>query len=235
MNMWFYLLLLLALTLDTGCAAQKVSLQEPALFASLENFKRGPEGGVDLVWSTKRISDAETLKAVLRKYDSLMLDQTWVVIDKESACQLDDKQVLATSRQMINEIKARLGHGFKLVETPTETTLLLSVALTDIEALLPILAVTSHLLPDDSGPSSVSRIVMGEHVTNGGVTVELLVSDAKTREPLVAVIDKRLVSQDVGTLIDSPSGAKEDLSLWADRLWTTLSYWNWIKKRTPGS
>ncbi len=235
MNMRFSLLLLLVLTLGIGCTAHKVALHEPVLFASIENFKLGPKGGVDLVWSTKRISDAETLKEALQKYDSLMLDQSWLVVDKESASQIDDKQVLATSRQMIDEIKARLGHDFKLVESPTETTLLLSVAMTDIEASVPVLAVTSHLLSDNSDSATVSRIVMGEQIKSGGVTVELLVSDSRTREPLVAVIDKRMESQGLGTLIGSSAVAKEDISLWADRLWTTLSYWNWIKKRTPNS
>ena len=235
MNMRFYLLFLLVLTLGTGCTAQKVLLKKPVLFASLEDFKLGPKGGVDLVWSTKRITDAETLKSALRKYDSLMLDQIWVVVDKESVRQLNDKQIQATTQQMINEIKARLGHDFKLVETPTENTLLLSVALTDIETSLPILAVTSYLLPDDFGTRTLSRIVIGEHVKSGSVTVELLISDARTREPLIAVIDKHFDNKDVSTMTASPDGASEAISLWADRLWTTLSYWNWIKKRTLGS
>ncbi len=235
MNMRFCLLLLFVLTLGAGCAPQKALLKEPVLFASLEDFKSGPKDGVDLVWSTGRISDAETLKAALQQYDSLMLDQTWIVVNEKSASQLDDKQILATSQYMINEIKARLGYDFKLVETPTENTLLLSVALTDIETSLPILAATNYLFSDESGSSTVSRIVMGEDVKNRGVTVELLVSDAKTREPLIAVIDKSIVNQDVGTLINSSSDAEKAISLWAERLWTTLSYWNWIKKRTPSS
>lgn len=232
MNIRFCVLFVLVLALSSGCVAEKVALKKPALFASLEDYKSGPKGGVDLVWSTNRIRDAETLKTTLQKYDSLILDQTWLVVDKESARNLDDEQILATSRHMLNELKARLGQGFKLVDTPTENTLRLSVAMTNIETSLPILAVTSRLLPVGSTASTVSKIAIGEHVNTGRVTVELLVSDARSREPLVAVIDKQFDHQNLGTMIESPDAAKAPISLWADRLWITLRDWNWRKSRT---
>jgi len=232
MNIRFCVLFLLVLVLSAGCVAEKVTLKKPKMFASLEDYKSGPKGGVDLVWSAKRIRDAETLKTTLQRYDSLILDQTWLVVDKESARNLDDEQILTTSRHMLHELKARLGHGFKLVDTPTENTLRLSVAMTNIETSLPILAVTSRLLPPGSTASTVSKIAIGEHINTGRVIVELLVSDARSREPLVAVIDKQFDHQNLGTMIESPNAAKEPISLWADRLWITLRDWNWIKSRT---
>ena len=232
MNIRFCVLSLLVLALSAGCVAEKITLKKPEMFASLEDYKSGPKGGVDLVWSTKRIRDAETLKTTLQKYDSLILDQTWLVVDKESARNLDDEQILTTSRHMLNELKTRLGQGFKLVDTPTENTLCLSIALINVETSLPIIAVTSRLLPAGSTASSVSRIVMGEHANTGRVIVELLVSDARSREPLVAVIDKQFDHQNLGTMIESPDAAKAPISLWADRLWITLRDWNWIKSRT---
>lgn len=224
---------LLVIFLITGCATQNLAVQDPLLFASLDDFKLGPGGGVDLVWSTKRISDAESLKVNLQKYDSLILDQTWLVIDKESVHQFDDGQVLATSRQMVNEIKARLGHEYKLVESPTENTLLVSIALTNLETSLPILAATNYLLPDNVGSAPLSTVVVGQQPKDFGfIVVELLVRDAKTREPLVAVIDSNIEEFHLATMVHLRERRKEFISLWADRLWTTLSYWNWIKSRT---
>ena len=149
MNVRFLFLLLFTLLLTIGCTAQKAKLKKPVTFASLEDYRFGPEGGVDLVWSTKRIRDAATLKTTLQGYDSLILDQTWLVVDQESAGKLDDKQILTTARYMVEELKARLGHDFKLVDVPDESTLRLSLALTNIESTLPMLAVTRSLLPDD--------------------------------------------------------------------------------------
>ena len=224
--------LLFVLILSAGCTAPKTALKEPAMFASIEDYRFGPEGGVDLVWSTRRISDSATLRTTLQKYDSLSLGQTWVVVDKNSSRNLDDKQILQISEHMIKVIKARLGHGFKLVDTPTDKTLRLSIALTNIETSNPVLLMTNGLLPVGFSTSSVSRIVAGEHSSLDSTAVELLVSDAKTNEPLIATIDKSFSNRDVGTMLATQETAKESVSLWADRLWVTLNYWNWIKKRT---
>ncbi|MBE0574751.1 MAG: DUF3313 family protein [Desulfuromonadales bacterium] len=204
------------------------------MFASLEDFGLGPEGGVDLVWSTKTIHDAETLKMVLQKYDSLILGRTWAVVDKESSGMIDDQQILEVSRHMVKQIQARLGQGFKLVEIPGENTLELSIALSNVETLQPILAVTNQLLPAYRGTSSVSRIITTDAAANAAsVTVELLVSDATTSEPLIAAIDKRFGKNDIVMTIASRDNVKAATSLWTDRLWTTLSYWNWIKDHNP--
>jgi len=231
MKVRFYFLLLLVLLLNIGCTAQKATLKKPLTFAALEDYRFGPEGGVDLVWSTKRVRDAETLKTTLQRYDILILDQTWLVVDKQSTSKLDDKQILATTRSMVAELKARLGHGFKLVDVPDEDTLRLSIALTNIESSLPILAATRRILPDEASGASVSRIVIGQQVNSGRVAVELLVSDARSREPLIAVIDKQFDPLGLDMMLASPDGAKDFISLWADRLWITLRDWNWIKSR----
>ena len=234
MNTCFYPLFFLIIFVATGCSPQSVTVKKPVMFASLEEFKQGPDGGVDLVWSTSRISDAESLKGTLLKYDSLMLGQTWIVADKESAHRFDDEQVLATSRRMIHAIQARLGLEFKIVEIPADTTLLLSIALTNVETSLPILAATSRLLPVCSDSSALSRIIVDGQVQAGHIVAELLVSDARTREPLVAVIDTLVEDKDLAVLIHEQVSGNEAISQWANRLWTTLSYWNWIKKH-PGS
>jgi len=231
MNVRFLFLLLFALLLTIGCTAQKAKLKKPVTFASLEDYRFGPEGGVDLVWSTKRIRDAATLKTTLQGYDSLILDQTWLVVDKESAGKLDDKQILTTARYMVEELEARLGHGFKLVDVPGESTLRLSLALTNIESTLPMLAVTRSLLPDAPAAANLSRVVIGKQVSSGRVAVELLVSDARSREPLIAAIDKQFGTLDLETMVALPDDAKNFISLWADRLWITLRDWNWIKTR----
>ncbi len=231
MNTYFYPLFFLIIFVATGCSPQSVTVKKPVMFASLEEFKQGPDGGVDLVWSTARISDAESLKGTLQKYDSLMLGQTWIVADKESAHRLNDEQILATSRRMIHAILARLGLEFKIVEIPTDTTLLLSIALTNVEISLPVLAATSRLLPERSGSSALSTIIVDGQVPAGHIAVELLVCDAQTREPLVAVIDTLFEDNNLAALIHEQQRGDEAISQWADRLWTTLRDWNWIKSR----
>lgn len=228
MNFRYYVLLLLVLTISTGCAEKKLTVRKTVMFATIEDFKPGPDGGVDLVWSTARISDFDTLRTTLQEHDSLMPGQTWLVIDKQSSASLDDKQVLKISRQMVHAIKTKLGHGFKLVDKPTGDTLRLSIVLTNLETPNPVFSVTNSLLPETLGTSTLSKIVMAEDTRGGGVTVELLVSDARTNEPLIVVIDKRFGNSDIGSMANSPDDVQEAINQWVERLWTTLSYWNWI-------
>lgn len=231
MTIRFSGLLVVLLLSVSACLPQKAALKRPSLFAAFEEFRLGPEGGVDLVWSAKGINDAESLKKALQKYDSLMLDQVWVAADRVSALKLDGQKEEEVSRHMIDAITARLGQGLKRVDTATEKTLVLSLALTNLKTSLPVLAVTRQLWTEEPGSIRVSRLVPDEHVRAGRVTVELLVSDAKTKEPLVAFVDKQFEPQTLASLFDSGEDAKIAFSLWAERLWTTLSYWNWIKSR----
>ena len=201
------------------------------MFASFEDFRLGPKGGVDLVWSTTKISDEISLRAALQKYDSLILDQTFVVVDRKTVGTFDEKQMQEIPRQTFNAMKNRFGQWFKLVDIPTENTLRLSIAFTDIESSRPFFAETGGALPVGPRISTVTEVVAEEHTGGGRAMVELLVSDARTNEPLIATIDKRFGSQDLDTIIESPDVAEEAVSRWVERLWTTLVYWNWIKSR----
>ena len=225
MKVRFFVLLLFVLVATAGCVAQKFSQQNTKMFASFEDFRPGPKGGVDLVWATKEIYDVESLKAVFQKYDSLILDQTWIVVDRKSSDNLSDNQVQEISQHLANELTAHLGKRFRLVETPTSTTLRLSIALTNIETPNPILAVTSSLLPVGIGISIASKIVTGEHTNVGMARIELLISDANSNQPLIAAIDKRSGNKDLGTMIDSMDDAKDAINWWVKRLGTTLANW----------
>lgn len=230
MNIRFCVLCLIISALCFGCAIQELPSPKSAVFATLEEFRRGPKGGVDLVWSTPTIRDTETLKSVLKEYDSLMLDQTWVVIDKDTSSILDDRQILELSRMMVKEIRARLGHGYTFVEIAGDSTLRLNIALTNLVMVQPVLAVARGLVTAGSATSTVTTIVADAQTRTGGVTVELLVSDAQTNEALLAAIDRNFSDQDFGPMLASTDGVQKAITLWADRLWTTLSYWNWINR-----
>jgi len=231
MKIRYLTLLLMVFILCTGCTAQKLTRKEPVMFTSFEDFRLGPEGGVDLVWSTRRITDEISLKTAFQKYDSVFLDQTLVVVDKETADTLDEKQILEISRQMAKAIKGKFGRWYKLVDVPTENTLRMNIVLTSSKSSKPFFAEPEGLLLVGPETSGLVMIVADEHPVAGNVMAELLVSDAKSNEPLIATIDKYFRDKDIGTIIASPADAKAAISPWVERLWITLACWNWIKKR----
>jgi hypothetical protein len=202
------------------------------MFASFEDFRTGPKGGVDLVWSTTKISDEISLREVFQKYDSLVLDQTFIVVGRGTVSAFDEEQMLEIPPRISRAMKSRFGQWFKLVDIPTGNTLRLSIAFTDIRSSRPFFAETGGSLPVGPRISTVTKLATGEPAGAGRAMVELLVSDARTNEPLIATIDKRFASQDLGTMLESQEVAEEAISRWVERLWTTLVYWNWIQSRT---
>ncbi len=227
MKVGYLVLLSLIFILCAGFIAQKPT----AMFTSFEEFNRGPEDGVDLVWSTKKIYDEASLKTILSKYDSLIIGQIWVVVDKDTASDLNDKQLLEISRHVAKEIKNKFGLWFKLVDIPTENTLRLSSVLTNIEKPKPFFAQPGGSLPVSPEIPTVSKIVANKDSTVGRARLELFFSDANTKEPLIATIDKYVDDKGVSTIVASQDATKEALSWWIERFWTTLVYWNWIQAR----
>lgn len=80
-------------------------------------------------------------------------------------------------------------------------------------------------MPVGLGISTVSKILTGDHTNVGYTTVEFLVSDAMSNEPLIAAIDRRSGNKDLGTMIDSLDDAKDAVSWWVGRLEITLTDW----------
>lgn len=224
MNPRVLLSTLILLLVCAGCSTPKMTSQDSVMFKSFEDFRPGPEGGVDLVWTTTGINDKESLQRELQGYDGLIMDQVWVVVDKDSD-QLTDEEIQELSQHMADSIKTKLAKRFTIVDTPTEKTLRLSIALTNIETPNPVLAVTSSLLPVGIGISVISKVITGEHTNVGKARAEMLLSDAMSGEPLIAAIDKRSGNKDLGTMINSLDDAKDAISWWTDRLGITLTNW----------
>ncbi|PML81556.1 DUF3313 domain-containing protein [Enterovibrio norvegicus] len=201
-----------------GCASGN---RIPATsFTTYEDFRAGPEGGVDLVWARVGLRTEARLKKKLAQYDSVVIDRIYVLTSEDNA--LDDDQINELTAYFIARLKEKITAYKPIVDTPGENSLRLSFALSNVETPNPILAVTSSLLPVGLGISTISKITTGEHTNVGGATVELLVSDAKTDRPLFAVIDRETGNKDLATMIDSLDDAKDAINWWVERLGKAL-------------
>ncbi|USD38727.1 DUF3313 domain-containing protein [Ferrimonas sp. SCSIO 43195] len=207
-------LLLLPVLLVTACAQRLV--QHDALFSSFEDFRPGPQGGVDLVWAAPTITSVAELQQRLNGYDKLALEQVWVVVDEDTG--ITTEQVDELTGYITEAIVAKLDGRFTLVDEVDDSTLRMSIALTNIETPNPILAVTSTVLPVGLGISTLSKVVTGEYTNVGGGTIELLVRDGKTGQPLIAAIDRRQGGKGLGAIIDSTDDVKDAIDWWVERL-----------------
>ncbi|WP_295895395.1 DUF3313 domain-containing protein [uncultured Vibrio sp.] len=210
------LLALAALTL-MGCSS--APRHHATKFTSYDDFSAGPEGGVDLVWARIGLRSQERLIEKLKDYDSVVIDQVFVVAEEGS---IDEDQIEELTEYLVDRLKQKIAPHKAIVDEPTGNTLRLSIALSNVETPNPILAVTSSLLPAGIAISTISKITTGEHTNVGSATIELLVSDAQSNKPLFAAIDREAGNKDFSTMIDALDDAKDAINFWVDRLGVTL-------------
>lgn len=214
-----FLLFLITMFL-VGCASP--IKQQATSFTNYEDFNAGPEGGVDLVWAREDLRDKARLRDKIKQYDSLIIDQV-VVVAEEGTIDNDDIQELTT--YTVSQLKAKLSAYKPIVAQPTGKTLRLSLALSNVETPNPILAVTSSVLPVGLAISTISKVTTGEHTNVGSASLELLVSDAQTGNPLFAAIDRETGNKDFSTMVDALDDAKDAINYWIERLGVTLQGW----------
>jgi hypothetical protein len=208
----------------SGCV-NRPTLIAPTTFKTYDDFREGPKGGVDLIWSQKRIHSERALKRKLRKYDSIIYDQIDVVLDKKSQHAVSESDIFEIKAHFLSGLK-QLNTGLTVVDSPKENTLRARIALTNLETPNPILAITSSLLPVGLGISTVSKVLTGEHTNVGSASMEILISDATTGEPIIAAIDKKSGNKDFSTMIDSTDDIKDAIDWWLQRLSVSLQKYN---------
>ncbi|WWE60211.1 DUF3313 domain-containing protein [Parasalinivibrio latis] len=207
-----------------GCSNIQ-DIRRAQTFKTYDDFRPGPDGGVDLVWSQRRLRSAEDVQQKLNQYDSVVFDQVYVLLDgSERYDGLDVEEVNDIANYFVGQLKA-LDTRLKKVNEPGDKTLRVSIALTNVETPNPVLAVTSSVLPVGLGISTISKVITGEHTNVGAASVEVLISDAMTGEPIIAAIDRRSGNKDFSTIISSTDDAKDAINWWVERLANTLNHY----------
>ncbi|TFH89775.1 DUF3313 domain-containing protein [Vibrio ouci] len=210
--------LLLTALIVAGCAGGPI--QRATKFTTYEDFQPGPKGGVDLVWARLGLRDADRLQSKLDEYDSVVIDQVFVLAEEGT---LEQDEIQELSDYMVARLEQKISLHKAIVDEPSGRSLRLSIALSNVETPNPILAVTSSVLPFGLAMSTISKVATGEHTNVGSASVELLVSDAQDGTPLFAAIDREAGNKDFSTMIDSLDDAKDAINYWVERLGVTLN------------
>lgn len=215
-----FIVLLLWIFLS-GCA-NKPTFDLPLFLDSYDDFRPGPEGGVDLIWISPTVSTYPTIRAAFEKYDNVLLDRIYVVLDESTKEHLNEEEITLVTDYLMQQLKERLRHRFQIVNTPGTNTIRISIALSNIETANPILATTSSVLPIGFGISTIAWVATGEHIQTGNATAEVLVSESQTDAPLIAIIDRRSGNKDFSTITDNTDDVKDAINDWVDQLGNTF-------------
>ncbi|TKB53984.1 DUF3313 domain-containing protein [Ferrimonas aestuarii] len=213
-------LVVLAAMMLSACSSTAVVDEKPVMFESFDDFRPGPDGGVDRVWANERYKTRKQFDDELSQYNDVRLDRVWVVVDESNP--LSDDQVEALTHYLTDALEQRMAdhvkaHPQKQASDPKKT-LSLSLAITNIETPNPILAVTSSVLPFGYGISNLAKVTTGEYTNVGSATIELLARDGDSGEALFAAIDHRQGDKDFGEIIDSVDDIKDAIDWWVDRI-----------------
>lgn len=123
------LLLLVATSIFLfGCAGGPI--KTATKFTSYEDFSAGPDGGVDLVWARIGLRDSQRLKTKLDEYDSVVIDQIFVLAEEGS---LEQEDIQELTDHMVARLKEKISPHKTIVDEPTGNTLRLSIALSNVE------------------------------------------------------------------------------------------------------
>ncbi|SMY34154.1 DUF3313 domain-containing protein [Photobacterium andalusiense] len=220
MQLKIWLLMFMIITV-TGCASNHQILK-PKTFETFEDFRPGPEDGVDLVWAKRGIFNQRSLQRKIAQYDHIIYDQVHIMLDNKKSDHLSDDEIIEIKEYFINQLKS-LNTTLKVVEQPQLKTLRVTIAITNVQTPNPILAITSSVLPVGLGISTISKVLTGEHTNVGSASMEILISDATTGEPIIAAIDRRAGNKDLSTMIDSSDDIKDAINWWVKRLSLTLA------------
>ena len=214
-------LLILVIITTVGCANNH-QIVKPKTFETYEDFHPGPKDGVDLVWAQRGIFNQRSLQRKIAKYDNIIYDQVHIMLDKEKSDHLSETEIIMIKDYFINQLKS-LNTKLTVVEKPQLKTLRVTIAITNVQTPNPILAITSSLLPVGLGISTISKVLTGEHTNVGSASMEILISDATTGEPIMAAIDRKTGNKDFSTMIDSSDDIKDAINWWVKRLSLTLA------------
>lgn len=199
-----------------GCAKQ--NFLSATKFTSYDDFRPGPKDGVDLVWAKIGLRDADRIRNKLQQYDSIILERVYVLVEDDS---LSDEEIKIITAYLTDSLINTISPYKKIVDTPTNKTLRLSIAISNVETPNPILAMTSSIIPVSFGISVISKITTGNHTNVGSASIEIMVSD-ENNSPLIAAIDRRSGNKDFGTIIDSLDDTKDVIDWWINRLGETF-------------
>ena len=184
-----------------------------------KDFRDGPEGGVDLIWTEDTQLSNDDLYRSLKPYDKILLDPVLLSLkDSQTSEGFNPRDLERLAKELEKEITVSLQKNYSFVTVPGPGVMRVSIALTGIETPNKVGATLSTILPVGLLFSVASKATTGEHTGVGSATMEAVLSDAQTGKVLVVGLDRYAGSKGVGAIADEFDAAREAFKWWAGRL-----------------
>ncbi len=194
-----------------GCGASKqareVEIKNTMLFKP-EILRRGSPGQALYRYVNPRFD--------IRRYSAVLVEP--VLIAKGGELSIQEKenyQKLANNAYLY--LTEALQKEIRVVREPEKDTMVLQMAIRDIDESSRVRSITSTVLPIGLAINAAKYAVTGKPSAVGEITAEFRLADAETGELLLAALDRRVGGASVQGAWDTWYGADEALKFWARR------------------
>lgn len=207
------LLVLLLLGWLSGCGAtrQARSVEESGFLGDADSQMR--EGKSDEALRIYRNPNADW-----KSYQKVMIYPVTVWVGKDS--QLEDVSPLDRQR-LANDLWAKLNEALKadyeIVHQPGPGVMLIKAAITEGEASWPVIDTISTIVPQLHAVSELKYLATGTASFVGKASGEMMVTDGKSGELLLAAADPRAGGKRLRGVVSSWDDVEETYRYWAEQ------------------
>jgi len=220
---WAYFPLLgLCLLLLSACSAtQKVAVNQSdvnCVFLANDCAQLTPGG--------KHQADLRYVNPAAQwtQYNKILLDPVTFWAGDSTPISASDQQMLVN--YFFQQLKAKLGQKFAIVNQPGPGVMKLDVAITDADTATPVLRSISMIVPQAHMLANLENLATGSFPFVGAAQAEAKVTDSVSGQILAMAVDKRIGGGEFTTGFQWQWGDAEDaVNAWADLAVNRLSAW----------
>ncbi len=152
----------------------------------------------------------------IRRYSAVLIEPVLIAKDGELSVQeKENYQKLADNAYLY--LTEALQKEIRVVREPGKDTMVLQMAIRDIDTSSRVRSITSTILPIGLAINAAKYAATGKPSAVGEITAEFRLTDAETGELLIAALDRRVGGASLQGAWDTWHGADEAMKFWARR------------------
>ncbi len=195
----------------TGCSTSKQAggVKKSGFLGDYSKLRKGKEGQAQLVDIDRNVNWQSYNKIILKPVAYLGSKRTG---DKTS---FEDKKRLVNNFWVL--LNQKLSPNYKLVRKAEPGTILIEVAITDVDRSEPILDKITTVIPQSLVLTSLKGYVIGKPGFVGEASVEAKFTDAQSGKLLAAGVDRRVGGKRLRKGMSSWDDVNQIMKYWSEQ------------------
>ncbi len=151
----------------------------------------------------------------LKSYHKILLDRVTILYPREKGVSSD---WLTVANHFHAQLLKELSKDWEMVKEPGPDTMLIQIALTDIQAGSGLMQVVSSIEPLEAAVSGLNNMSGAKPLFAGDVSIEGKITDAITGKLLMAGVDRRIADKSLKSAMDTWAAVGNVTETWSKLL-----------------